>query len=272
MKDLSGKVVVLTGAASGIGRALAVALAGEGAQLALVDIDEPGLQETAHRVGASSPHVTVHVVDVSDRTGMEQLAAAVEEQHGGADMVINNAGVGCVATLEDTSYEDLQYVLGVDLWGVIHGVKAFLPLLRRRPTGHIVNVASLAAFAPLPTQGAYNIAKFGVDALSQTLMCELRGSAINVSCVYPGGVSSGIAERTRHGTGDDAALFDRRALTSPAQAAQAILRGVKADKETILVGLDARVASATRKVAPRLTRRAITWGWRRMTGASPRVV
>lgn len=265
MRDFGGKVVVITGAASGIGQALAVAMAGEGAELALVDTNGPGLQETARRVDRSSPRVTLHTVDVSDRTAMQHLADVVEHRHGGADVVINNAGVGCVATLEDTTYEDLQWVLAVDLWGVIHGVKAFLPLLRRRPAGHIVNVASLAAFAPFPTQGAYNIAKFGVDALSQTLMSELRGSSITVSCVYPGGVSTGIAQRARHGTGLDAAAFDRRALTTPTRAAQTILRGIKADKETILVGFDARLAAAARRMAPGITRHAITWGWRRIT-------
>jgi NAD(P)-dependent dehydrogenase (short-subunit alcohol dehydrogenase family) len=124
---------------------------------------------------------STHLVDVSNQTAVEQFAAEVEGMHGGADIIINNAGVACMAAIEDATYEDFAWVLNVNLWGTIHGVKAFMPLLRRRSAGHIVNIASINAYVPFPSSGPYNISKFGVDALSQTLMQELRGSTISVS-------------------------------------------------------------------------------------------
>lgn len=165
MQDLSGKVVALTGAASGIGRALAVGLASEGAHLALGDIDAEGLRTTAGMCG-HGPTVTTHVVDVADRSAVEAFARAVVRDHGGVDLLVNNAGIGCVATVEQSTHDDFARVLGVNLWGVIHGVQVFLPLLRQRPEAQIVNVASVNSFVPFPTSGPYNISKFGVDALS----------------------------------------------------------------------------------------------------------
>lgn len=162
MTHLPGKVVAITGAGSGIGRALAVALAERGCALALCDIDPDGLAGTTTRC-QDGPHVTADVVDVSEWVAARQWARKVLADHGHVDVVVNNAGLGCVATVADTSVEDFQQVLGVDLWGVIHGVKAFLPHLLERPEAHLVNVASVAALSPWPSNGAYTIAKYGVD-------------------------------------------------------------------------------------------------------------
>ncbi|NNJ62228.1 MAG: SDR family oxidoreductase [Dactylosporangium sp.] len=262
MKNLSGTVVALTGAASGIGRALAIRLAEQGAELALCDVDEPELLRTAG-LADQSPRVTTRVVDVSDRTAVEDFAAAVLRDHGRVDILINNAGVACVASVEDASYDDFTWVLGVNLWGVIHGVKAFLPLLRQRPEAQIVNVASINTFVPFPTNGPYNIAKGGVGALSETLMAELSGTTVAVSCVYPGGVSTGIARRARYTSPADAEGFERRAMTTPDTAARTIIRGMRRGRQRILVGADARVLLIARRCLPMTTFRLIARGWRR---------
>ncbi|MBN1171788.1 MAG: SDR family oxidoreductase [Micromonosporaceae bacterium] len=263
MRDYSGKVVVLTGAASGIGRALAIGLASEGAHLALCDVDAEGLRVTAGACGRS-PHVTTSVVDVADWAAVQAFAQAVERDHGGVDMLINNAGISCVATIEQTTHDDFARVLGVNLWGVIHGIQAFLPLLRQRPEGQIVNVASLNSFVPFPTSGPYNVSKFGVDALTQTLMAELSGTAITVSCVYPGGVKTNIARNARYVTDSDAAGFEHRARISSEQAARRIIRGVKRGRQRIIVGADARILAFAGRLAPQSTLRLVTWGWRRI--------
>jgi NAD(P)-dependent dehydrogenase (short-subunit alcohol dehydrogenase family) len=135
--------------------------------------------------------------------------------HGGADIIINNAGVACMAAIEDATYEDFAWVLNVNLWGTIHGVKAFMPLLRRRPAGHIVNIASINAYVPFPSSGPYNISKFGADALSQTLMQELRGSTISVGCVYLGVTKTNIARHSLYATEADATDFEARAQLAP---------------------------------------------------------
>lgn len=262
MKDLAGKVAVVTGAGSGIGRALAVRLADEGARLALVDVDADGLRRTAE-AAARSPRVTTHIVDVSDRPAVEALVADVVAEHGVVDVVVANAGVACMATVEDSSYDDFEWVLGVNLWGVIHVVKAFVPLLRSRPAAHVVTIASVAAFVPFPTGSAYSTAKWGVAGFSQTLAMELAGTNVAVSCVYPGGVRTAIARSARHATADDAREFERRAMTSPDGAARVIVRGIRRGRERILVGADARVLSFAHRVAPQGSQRLVGWVWRR---------
>lgn len=263
MRELTGKVVALTGAGSGLGRALARALAHEGACLALSDIDADGLAEAARIATVGSGQVSTHVVDVADRAAVERWAAATIDEHGRADMLIGNAGVGCVATVADASYADFDWVLGVNLWGVIHGVKAFLPHLLERPEAHIVTVASINAFLPFPTSGPYNVAKSGAEALSETLMSELAGSDVVVSTAYPGGVRTSISENARYTTPADDAGFERRALTSPERAAGVIVAGIKRNRRRMYVGIDARLMALAQRLFPAGMRRFVTWGWRR---------
>lgn len=264
MKDLAGKVVAVTGAASGIGRALAQCLAQEGAALALADIDAAGLARTADGIDGS-PRVTTHVVDVSDPEAVAGYARAAREQHGAVDVVINNAGVATVATVEASTYDDFAWVLGVNLWGTIHGVKAFLPLLRERPEAHIVNISSVAGYLPFPTNGPYSVSKYGVTALSETLMAELWGTSIHVSCVHPGGVKTAISRNTRYTTADDHAQFERMARLTPARAARIIVKGIKRNRRRILVGADARLMALFRWLFPIRTLGLVSWMWRRMT-------
>lgn len=257
MKELTGKVVALTGAASGIGRALAIELASSGADLALADIDACGLEQTIQHVTGWASIVTSYEVDVSDRRAVESFADDVMRDHGRVDILINNAGVGCVATVEQATYDDFDWVLGINLWGVIHGVKAFLPLLRERPEAHIVNIGSVNSYVPFPTNGPYNISKFGIDALSQTLMQELAGTHIAVSCVYPGGVRTHASRNARHTTADDHNRFESVARMNPQEAARRIVAGIERDRPQIFVGADARLLAFARRLAPMSTLRLI---------------
>jgi NAD(P)-dependent dehydrogenase (short-subunit alcohol dehydrogenase family) len=251
MTKVKDKVVAVTGAASGIGRALALRLVAKGASVALSDVNEAGLRETAALLGGAAGKVTTHVVDVRSLKAIEHYAADVEQQHGGADVIINNAGLVVRGKLEEVSYEDFELVIDVNMWGVIYGVRTFLPLLRRRPEGHIVNISSINAMVPFLKNGPYNISKYAVLALSETLMQELADEPIHVTCVHPGGIRTNIV-RNAKGSGEaDAALFDRVARTSPDEAAETILSGVEKNKEQVFVGMDAKVLATAKRMFPR---------------------
>ena len=245
MKHFKDKLAVITGAASGIGRELAVQLAGRGADLALADIDEAGLRETAAMVDGND--CTTHVLDVADRAAMEQFAADVVRQHGRVNLLINNAGVTLVSTAEGVDYDNFEWIMGVNFWGVVYGTKAFLPHLRRADEAHIVNVSSLFGLMSMPLQSTYNATKFAVRGFTEALKMELAGSSVGVSSVHPGGVKTAIAKNAR--IGDDVAFvtreklvknFDKKAMTTPEQAAAIIIRGIEKDRRRILVGRDAR--------------------------------
>jgi NAD(P)-dependent dehydrogenase (short-subunit alcohol dehydrogenase family) len=251
MTHVKDKVVAVTGAASGIGRALARNLVGRGASVALSDVNELGLRETAGMLGQPSGKVTTHVVDVRDRDAVERYAAEVEREHGGADVIVNNAGLTVRASLEEISYADFELVIDVNMWGVIYGTKAFLPLMRKRSEGHIVNISSINAMVPFAKNGPYNISKYAVLALSETLMQELAGEPIRVTCVHPGGIRTNIARNAKGMGAADAALFDRIARTSPEEAAETIVAGVEKNKEQIFVGIDAKALAAAKRLFPR---------------------
>jgi NAD(P)-dependent dehydrogenase (short-subunit alcohol dehydrogenase family) len=195
--ELAGKVAAVTGAASGIGRALAEVLAQRGCSLALADLDAGGLAETARRVEAAGRRASTHVVDVADWERMVRFADEVVEAHGGVDLVVNNAGVSVTGTLEEQSIEDLRWIVGVNFWGVVHGCKAFLPHLRKRPEGHLVNLSSVLGLIGLPTQTSYCATKFAVRGFSEGLWAELADSRIGVTVVHPGGVRTNIVRASR---------------------------------------------------------------------------
>lgn len=250
MTKIHGNVVVITGAGSGLGRALALEFAARGARLALSDIDEAGLLATASSL-PRDVRVTTHVVDVRRREAMESYAREVEHAHGGVDMLINNAGVAVRCDFEHLSYEQLQFVLDVNLWGVIHGVKSLLPALRRSPFAHIVNIASVNSFVPLPQNAAYNMSKFAVLGLTETLMQELANTSIRVTCVHPGAIKTNLVRNSAGFTADQVAFFDQFARTTSDQAARAIARGVERNKDYLLIGRDAWFMAIGRWLAPR---------------------
>jgi len=249
---IPGKVVAVTGAASGLGRALAQALAARGAHVAISDIDGPGLRATEAAMRKESPDVRVssHIVDVRERTVVEKYARDVEAEHGGCDIIINNAGVALRASFEHVSYEQLEFILDINLWGVIHGVKAFLPLLRKRPEGHIVNIGSVNALVPFPENGAYTMAKFAVRGLSETLVQELAGAPIHVTCVHPGAIKTNIIRNSPGFTAANAAFFDTVAKTSSEAAAKTVLRAIEKNKQQLLIGSDAWFMAMGMRLAP----------------------
>jgi NADP-dependent 3-hydroxy acid dehydrogenase YdfG len=254
MKIQHETVAVVTGAGSGIGRALAQELAQRHCALALADIDPTGLHETAQLV--SGGLVTTHVVDVADRSAVERFACTVIEQHGRVNLLINNAGVALGGSVEQLSIENIIWLFNINFWGMVYGVKYFLPILCKQPEAHIVNLSSVfGLFAP-PGQSAYAASKFAVRGFSDALRQELAASSVRVSCVHPGGIKTNIAARARV---DDlpeemraqaGEVFARVLRLPPEYAAQVILRGVEANRARILIGREAFWIDRIMRLAP----------------------
>jgi short-subunit dehydrogenase len=260
MTAIEGKVAALTGAGSGLGRALAIALANRGAKLALSDIDSKGLEETARLVGESRSDangLTTHVVDVRDAGAVDRFADEARQAHGGVDLLLNNAGTCVRARIESISLKDLAFVLDVNLWGVIHGTKAFLPLLRARPEGHIVNIGSVNSFVAFPDNAAYTASKYAVLGWSETLSQELRGSSVRVTCAHPGATRTNIVRNSRGFTSTEIDYFDRLAKMSADYVAERVLRAVERNRDQVIIGNDARFLSWAKRIAPNLLIRKV---------------
>jgi NAD(P)-dependent dehydrogenase (short-subunit alcohol dehydrogenase family) len=259
MKDFTNKVVVITGAGSGIGRSLALSLAEQGAQLALSDIDTSTLADTAGRCEKIGAKAVPFQLDVAQRSAVYAHAEDVVSEFGGVNLVFNNAGVALWADVADIDWDDFEWLMGINFWGVAHGTKAFLPHLIASGDGHVVNVSSVFGLVGIPSQSAYNAAKFAVRGFTEALRQEVRAARhpVGVTCVHPGGVKTNIAGHA-HGLPDGAdpeslgRAFHMIALTHPDSAARAILRGVKKNKPRVLIGLDAHVLDAVpRVIGPR---------------------
>lgn len=257
MVNLEGKVAVITGAGSGIGRALALELAKKGCSLALTDIDGEGLAETARLVGGDVANCKTYEFDVSHRDAVEKFAADVMHEFGGTYLVINNAGVTLVDTVENMRYDDLNWLMDTNFWGVVYGTRAFLPHMLEAGEGHIVNISSLFGLMAMPLQAAYNASKFAVRGYTEALRIEMAGSPVNISCVHPGGVRTRIVENARFyeesvGISKEKmiARFAAQAKTSAAAAARTIIRGVEKNKKRILIGADASIADKIVRLFP----------------------
>jgi NAD(P)-dependent dehydrogenase (short-subunit alcohol dehydrogenase family) len=234
MKELKGKVAVVTGAASGLGRAMACAFAAEGMHVALADVDEGGLRETQERVRSHQVHSFTMRVDVSRGSEVEKLCNQTLSELGGAHLVCNNAGVSPLGAVWENTSADWQWILGVNLWGVIHGVRAFTPHLIAQNEGHIVNTASVAGLISPPGSGAYNVTKHAVVALSETLHHDLRSrnSAVGVSVLCPAYVPTRITESERNRPADlPSSAKSRETLAREAMLRKAVTAGkVSADQ------------------------------------------
>jgi len=253
---LSGKVAAVTGAASGIGRALALALASEGAEIAVSDVDAAGLADTLSEVSKRGAKSTHAIVDVARREAVDGWAEQVARDHGRVNLVFNNAGVALDASIEHMTEEDLRWLMDINFWGVVHGTKAFLPHLIASGDGHVVNVSSVFGIIAVPGNGAYNAAKFAVRGYTECLRQELAidGHPVSATCVHPGGIKTSIARSARRGVGgvpgEAVEEFDRLARTTPERAARTILDGVKRNRRRVLIGGDARVIDIVQRLLP----------------------
>ncbi len=269
----AGRVAAITGAGSGIGRALAVELARRGCHLALSDIDPDGLAETVTLCEGRGVKVTTARVDVADRQAVEAWAATVVDEHGRVNFIFNNAGVALGATIGSESYDDLEWLMGINFWGVVYGTKAFLPYLEQSGDGHIINMSSVFGLVSIPSQSAYNSAKFAVRGFTDALRMELEieGAPVSSTTVHPGGVKTNIARRARVDASmresvedaDVGAAFDRIAMTRPKKAARQILRAVERDKRRVLVGPDAKVIDFVSRLPAAFYQKALISGARR---------
>jgi NAD(P)-dependent dehydrogenase (short-subunit alcohol dehydrogenase family) len=251
----SGKVAVVTGAASGLGRALVGRLAQQGASLAISDVDPAGLAGTAAAARAAGARVLEAQVDVTDRTAVGGHAQQVRAEFGVVHQVYNNAGIAFVGKIEQLDYADLERVMAVNFWGVVHGTKEFLPYLIESGDGHVVNVSSLFGMVAAPWMSGYDAAKFAVRGFTEALRAELLASRrpVKVTCVHPGGIRTAIVRHADAAPGEDLPTlqrrFDRLAITSPDGAAKAVLKAVARGRPRVLVGADAHAA----ELAQRLT-------------------
>jgi NAD(P)-dependent dehydrogenase (short-subunit alcohol dehydrogenase family) len=257
MRNLKDRVAVVTGGASGIGRATSILLAGEGCDVAISDVNEEGLLETAAEIEALGRKVSSKILDVSDREAMEVYPEQVLSEHGHVHVVFNNAGVAANDLFVGGDLADLEWVMGINFWGVVYGTKYFLPHLLEQDEGHLVNMSSIFGLGGVPAQSSYCSAKFAVRGFTEAVRAEHLDSNVHFSLVMPGGVATNIAVNARYRRGFDGRTheegierFAELARTTPEKAATTIVRGIKRNKARILVGMDARFLDKLIRVMP----------------------
>jgi short-subunit dehydrogenase len=267
MTAIRGAAAAITGAASGIGRALALELAARGCDLALADRDEAGLQAVAAEIAKAGPQkVSTHRVDVSEPAEIAGFAQAAISAHPGLNIVINNAGVALLGRFDEIDQAQMDWLMNINFWGVVHGTRAFLPHLAQQREAHIVNISSIFGIIAPPGQTAYAAAKFAVRGFSESLRHELQmtGSPVRLSVVHPGGIATNIARNSRTGAGvtdnvrraESIERFDNAARTTPAAAALRIIKGIENNQPRILIGADAVVPDLLQRLRP-----ATYWKW-----------
>ncbi len=248
----SGKVAVITGAGSGIGRALAQQLAASGANLALSDVNQSGLDETvASLVGAVK--TTTYLFDVGDRSAYQDFVTQVVQDHEQVDIVINNAGIVRLHSIEDGSYEDYQKTFDINVWGVLYGCKEFLPYLKQSSRAWLVNLSSGAGIIGIANYSSYNMSKFAVRGLTESLRSELRDTRVQVCCVHPGGVNTNIVKAGIHSADAQTSVHKLASAIqqmSADQAANIILSGMAKGKKRILVGRDVKILDMVARLLP----------------------
>jgi short-subunit dehydrogenase len=262
MTAIPGATVAITGAASGIGRALAIELAGRGADLALADRDEAGLQTVAADIARENSRrkISLHRVDVGDPEAIGAFAREAIAAHPALNIVINNAGVALLGQFHEIDQAQMQWLFNINFWGVVHSTRAFLPHLASRPAAHIVNLSSIFGIVAPPGQTAYAAAKFAVRGFSESLRHELQvaNSPVRLSVVHPGGIKTNIVRNSRTGSGiadnerraETIERFDAVAQTSAQDAARRIIRGIEKNEPRILIGGDARFMDILQRFRP----------------------
>jgi NAD(P)-dependent dehydrogenase (short-subunit alcohol dehydrogenase family) len=257
--NLAGRTGVVTGAASGIGRGIAFALARRGCNLALADVNEAGLAETAAMAARDGIAISTHRLDVADRAAIAAFPDQVLARHGRADLLFNNAGVAVGGSFEQVSEEDFEWLMDINFYGVVRLTRAFLPLLRSSDDARIVNISSLFGLIAPPGQTAYCASKFAVRAFSESLRRELEaeGAKIGVTVVHPGGVATSIAKSARapRGVNDvdleaQKARFEKFLRMPPTQAGEIIVSGAERGRPRVIVGNDAKFAALVERIAP----------------------
>ena len=269
MQRIEGRTAVVTGAASGIGRAIAERLAAAGCHMALCDRNEAGLAEAAESVQSRGRRASRHVVDVSQRKSMEGLVADVLSFHGGAHILVNNAGVAVISTFENQSLEDFEWLMGVNFWGTVYGCKLFLPALLAADEAHIVNISSVFGILGVPMQTAYCASKFAVRGLSESLRAELSSTRIGVTSVHPGGVATNIVRDARYsaraGVSMKGDLVNRFAKqTPPEEVADRVVQAIRKNRPRVLVAQGARVIDTMQRASPIVGSRVVARIWKYM--------
>jgi NAD(P)-dependent dehydrogenase (short-subunit alcohol dehydrogenase family) len=254
--QLKARTAIVTGAASGIGRAIAHALARRGCNLALADVNGPGLEETA-RNAATGVRITRHALDVGDAQAIAAFPETVRAEHGKLDLLVNNAGVALGGTFEQVKEADFDWLMSINFFGVVRMTRAFLPMLKPSEDARIVNISSIFGMIAPPGQTAYCASKFAVRGFSESLRKELEGTSVGVTVVHPGGVATSIAKSARRPQALSPQEFTA-ALTQieaklkmpPDEAGETIVRGIERRQPRIIVGNDAKVAALLERVAP----------------------
>jgi NAD(P)-dependent dehydrogenase (short-subunit alcohol dehydrogenase family) len=254
---LDGRTAVVTGAASGIGRAISLSLAKRGCHLALADIDESGMAGTAELARESGVRVSQHHVNVADRIAVAEFPDLVASEHSGVDVLVNNAGVAVGGTFEQIADEDFEWLFEINFWGVVRMTRAFLPLLRVSGDAWVVNLSSVYGLIAPPEQAAYASSKFAVRGFSEALRHELEGSGIGVTVVHPAGIATSIAEKARVPAGITEEEIARRReryrkllRLPPEIAGETIVRGIERREPRILIGSDAKIISIVARLLP----------------------
>lgn len=270
MKQLANRVAVVTGASSGIGRATSILLAQRGCKLAISDIDVAGLEQTRQLIDATGAKVSSHIVDVSKRDQMQRFVDEVLAAHGGANILVNNAGVSVGATFADQSLDDFEWLMSINFWGVVYGCKLFLPALLAADEGHIVNVSSVFGLVGVPMQSSYCASKFAVRGFSESLLAELGGTRVGVTCVHPGGIATNIAASTKV-IGDETTharhaqiVRQFRKLLPPEKAAEKIVAGIVRSRSRVLITRETYLLDFAKRAFPSGASSLLQWSWSRV--------
>lgn len=249
---VEGKVFVVTGGGSGIGRALTLALLARGARVAAADINLKTLEETAALAGSPGERLSLHALNIADRTAVEALPAAVIAAHGAVDAVVNNAGViQKFVRFKDLPFDEVFRMVDVNFYGTVYMTKAFLPHLLQRPEGFVVNVSSMGGFLPVPGQTMYGASKAAVKLFTEGLYSELIGTRVHAMVVFPGAIETNIASNSGALPKMDGTMPEKRMKTTPAKvAAEEIIKGIEGDRFRVLIGPDAKLMDFLSRVAP----------------------